>query len=115
MKIALAGFNGFIGQRLVKERKQDELIRIPRELLYDNGAALENALRGADVVINLAGSSINTRWTRKNKKRIEESRLGVNKRLVAAINRLEFKPLLFITASAIGIYENNGMHDEKKD
>jgi len=81
-------------------------------LLYGEITALKEAIKDADVVVNLAGSPINTRWTRRNKRVIEESRFGVNTRLVEAMNQLEKKPAHFITASAIGIYQSKGIHTE---
>lgn len=112
MNIALAGYNGFIGRKFVSDRQEDRIILLPRKLLYGEITALKEAIKDADVVVNLAGSPINTRWTRRNKRVIEESRFGVNTRLVEAMNQLEKKPAHFITASAIGIYQSKGIHTE---
>lgn len=112
MNIAVAGYNGFIGKNFVSDRKRDRIINLPRSLLYGEIADLMGAISGADIVVNLAGSPINTRWTRRNKRVIEESRFGVNSRLVKAMNQLEKKPAHFITASAIGIYRSSGIHTE---
>ena len=112
MNIALAGYNGFIGRKFVSDRQEDRIILLPRKLLYGEITALKEAIKDADVVVNLAGSPINTRWTRRNKRVIEESRFGVNTRLVEAMNQLEKKPAYFITASAIGIYQSKGIHTE---
>ena len=114
MNIAVAGYNGFIGQQFVSDRKGDRIIELPRKLLYGEITPLKEAIKDADVVVNLAGSPINTRWTRKNKKVIEESRFGVNSRLVEAINQLEKKPAHLISASAIGIYDSEGIHTESE-
>jgi hypothetical protein len=112
VNIALAGYNGFIGRKFVSDRQEDRIILLPRKLLYGEITALKEAIKDADVVVNLAGSPINTRWTRRNKRVIEESRFGVNTRLVEAMNQLEKKPAHFITASAIGIYQSKGIHTE---
>lgn len=112
MIIAFAGYNGYLGKMIAKDRKMDRLIRLSRELLYGDVAVLAETVKGADVVLNLAGSPINVRWTRKNKKRIEASRYEVNRRLVEAVNLLDKKPGMFITASAIGIYETGYTHSE---
>lgn len=112
MKIAIAGYNGLIGRRFLEDHKKDDIVRLSRELLYGEIEKLENVIRGSDLVINLAGSPINKRWNRKNKRIIEESRFRVNLQLVEAINRLEEKPIQFITASAVGIYDNEGIHTE---
>jgi len=112
VNIALAGYNGFIGRKFVSDRQEDRIILLPRKLLYGEITALKEVIKDADVVVNLAGSPINTRWTRRNKRVIEESRFGVNTRLVEAMNQLEKKPAHFITASAIGIYQSKGIHTE---
>ena len=112
MNIAVAGYNGFIGKNFVSDRKGDRIIKLPRALLYGGIPDLIEVISEADIVVNLAGSPINTRWTRRNKRVIEESRFGVNTRLVKAINQLEKKPVHFITASAIGIYQSGGIHSE---
>lgn len=114
MIIAIAGYNGMIGRRFVRDREGDRLIMLSRDLLYGEVSRLSEAMQGADLVVNLAGSPINKRWTRRNRKKIEESRYGVNSSLVQAINRLEKKPAMFITASAIGIYETGYVHEESQ-
>jgi hypothetical protein len=112
MIIAIAGYNGYLGRLFVQDRKEDRLIRLPRELLYGEAGHLSEAIRGADLLVNLAGSPINVRWTRRNKKKIEESRYGVNRKLVEAVNLLDKKPERMVAASAIGIYETGFTHTE---
>jgi len=113
MKIAIAGYGGFIGKRFMEDYPEWKFIRLTREVLYGDKQELGDAIEGAKVVINLAGSPINKRWTARNRRNIYMSRFGVNKNMVSAINSLDRKPELFISASAIGIYSNEGVHDEK--
>ncbi len=112
MKIAIAGYRGFIGASYMEHRSDLEFVPISRSLLYGDISLLKEALTGCEVVLNLAGSPIAKRWTRKRKKEIKESRNGVNSKLVKAVNLLENKPGLFISASAIGIYTSSGVQTE---
>jgi uncharacterized protein (TIGR01777 family) len=113
VKIAIAGYRGFLGRGFMEGNPGLEFIPLPRHLLYGNPEDLGNAINGARVVINLAGSPINRRWTNRNRKKIHMSRHGVNRNLVHAINGMVNKPELFVTASAIGIYDHEGVHDEQ--
>jgi len=65
---------------------------------------------GHDAVINLAGEPIAKRWTEANKIRFHESRIGVTKRVVAAIASLPSaeRPRVLVNTSAVGIYGNRG-------
>lgn len=110
--MAIAGSGGFIGASYMQHRSDLEFVLISRSLLYGDSSLLQEALTGCEVVLNLAGSPITKRWTRKRKKEIVESRNGVNTNLVKAVNLLEKKPSLFISASAIGIYASRGVHTE---
>lgn len=112
MKVAIAGSGGFIAASYMQHRSDLEFVLIPRSLLYGETSLLKEALNGCEVVLNLAGSPIAKRWTRKRKKEIIESRNGVNTNLVKAVNLLKGKPRLFISASAIGIYTSKGVHTE---
>lgn len=61
-------------------------------------------LSSIDVVINLAGESINSRWTKKQKETILNSRIQTTKGLIQQLQVMETKPHTFINASAIGYY-----------
>jgi uncharacterized protein (TIGR01777 family) len=63
-------------------------------------------LKGCDVVVNLAGSPIDQRWTEAKKKEFHESRVGVTKDIVARISELPegARPKLLLNGSAVGIY-----------
>ncbi len=63
------------------------------------------------MVINLAGSPINRRWTRKHKEAMLESRVITTRRIVQAINHCEGAKTL-ISASAVGYYPSVGCYDE---
>ena len=74
MKVAIAGSRGFIGASYMKHRSDLEFVIISRSLLYGDSSLLKEALTGCEVVLNLAGSPIAKRWSRKRKKEIKESR-----------------------------------------
>ena len=115
MKIAIAGASGYIGGHLTRflQEKGNEVIPIGRDLLQEqNFDALCRRMEGARVVINLAGASINKRWTKACKRELYDSRIPVTRRVVEAIRRMPVPPQLFISASAAGYYADNGEHDE---
>ncbi len=114
MRIAVAGYRGFIGEKLMERLKEEnhEIVTLIRTTLYAGSEVIAAKIAGADVVINLAGAPIGTRWTRRNRKMIENSRQGVTLNLVKAINGLKKKPSHFISASAVGIYHTVGRHTE---
>jgi uncharacterized protein (TIGR01777 family) len=57
-----------------------------------------------DAIINLAGESINQRWTKAVKQRLIDSRLGITRQLITLIERLHTKPRVLLSGSAIGVY-----------
>jgi len=63
-----------------------------------------------DVVINLAGASIFSRWTEKNKRAIRESRIFTTKHLVEALAALEGRKATLLSTSAVGYY---GFHEDE--
>jgi uncharacterized protein (TIGR01777 family) len=63
------------------------------------------------VVINLAGASIFTRWTKSNKKMILDSRVLTTRNLVSAIKNAQGKKPLLLSTSAIGYY---GFHGDEE-
>lgn len=114
MKVAISGAGGFIGTHLVSMFKEKgwEISALHTADFDLDDAAFGQKLSGAQVVIHLAGASISKRWTEPYKKVLYASRVGTTKKIVAAMERMEQKPELFICTSAVGIYAANGKHDE---
>lgn len=78
----------------------------------DSGALdIQDVVDGADVVVNLAGSTIATRWTATNKRRIVQSRIAATRALVRTIRAAKNKPKVFVSASAVGYYGPRGDED----
>jgi uncharacterized protein len=63
-------------------------------------------LENADVVINLAGRSVNCRYTQANRKAIMDSRTGTTRLLDRAIRGLAHPPGLWMNASTATIYRH---------
>ncbi|TFH70809.1 TIGR01777 family protein [Gammaproteobacteria bacterium LSUCC0112] len=62
-----------------------------------------------DVMINLAGAGIaDQRWSHARKQILLDSRVRTTRGLVALAQRLERKPAVLISASAIGFYGSSG-------
>ncbi|WP_226530769.1 TIGR01777 family oxidoreductase [Metabacillus niabensis] len=118
MKIAISGGTGFIGKHLTRYflNKGHDIYILTRS---QKTAAEKNlhfvqwmtetanparSLEGVDVIINLAGKSINDRWTEEAKKQIIDSRVESTKAIYSIVSSLSEKPKVFINASAIGLY-----------
>jgi uncharacterized protein len=64
---------------------------------------------GADAVVNLAGASIaDRRWTAQRKALLRSSRIDTTRALVNALAKMNARPSVLVSASAIGIYGDRG-------
>lgn len=115
MRIAISGATGFVGSHLsefLKERG-DEIVPLSRSLF---GASEREKLAGVlsrcDAVINLAGATLDKRWTEAYRREIRDSRVNTTRAIVDAINSLKTKPELLISASAVGYYPSEGCYAE---
>jgi uncharacterized protein (TIGR01777 family) len=123
LNITVTGASGFIGRRLMKlltstghslhtlsRHAGTNLPPNVRLSVWDAfaGPPPEPALRGADVVIHLAGESVAQRWTADSKRLMRESRVQGTQRLVEAMGKLQEAPRALICASAIGYYGSRG-------
>ncbi|NCD40808.1 MAG: TIGR01777 family protein [Bacteroidia bacterium] len=114
MKIGVSGTSGFVGGRVRSFflNKGDEIITLTRhDLLKDYNSLLEK-INTADIIIHLSGASLLRRWSKKNKAVIRSSRINTTRNLTTAIREAERPPSLFISTSAVGIYQSNGVHSE---
>jgi uncharacterized protein len=64
-------------------------------------------LENADVVINLAGRSVNCRYTDRNRREIKESRTRTTRLLGEAISRSAHPPRIWMNASTATIYQHS--------
>ena len=110
-RVGIVGSNGFIGKnlKLFLSEKGYNVLPIDRSLPIDT-------IKECDIIINLAGRSIDCRWNKKNKEEILNSRIVTTRNLINIINSLN-KPIFLINASAIGIYKNSNeyIHTESSD
>lgn len=114
MKVAISGANGFVGKNLTLFLKGFgyEIVAIGRSDFKLNVDEFMQKLNGVEIIINLAGAPIIKRWTKSYKKEIYSSRIDTTKKIVDAIKKMEIKPKLFISTSAVGIYDNKRVHSE---
>lgn len=114
MKVAISGSTGFIGSRLSNELANQgwEIVPLTRCDFARDDANFAKKISGCNVIINLAGAPIMKRWTESYKKTILLSRIAPTLKITNAIHSLSEKPELFISASATGIYDSNGIWDE---
>ena len=113
MKTIVTGASGFIGQHLCSMLRSigDEVVPLSRtDFIAGRFDRLVQKLKGSDRIFNLAGASLNHRWTREYKKEIVNSRIQTTATLVAAINVQETPPSLFVSTSAIGYYPSDGAY-----
>lgn len=110
-RIVIAGASGFIGSYLasafVAQGATVALIgRNGPDASWGDAAAITRVIDGADLVINLAGKSVNCRYTDANRAEIFRSRLDTTRELAAAIAACEAPPPLWINSSTATIYRH---------
>lgn len=125
MKIVIAGGTGYLGNLLIeyyKKEKENQIYILTRKqkINVDNVNYIQwdgiskgywtVLLNNTDVLINLAGKSVNCRYHQKNKDEIYKSRLNSTALLCEVVQELEFPPKVFIQSSSATIYE----HSENK-
>ena len=123
MKILMTGSTGLVGTALLSALAHDghTVCRLLRPQSVLTGAMKEGfdvawnpatgelggAGVGADAVVNLAGASIaEGRWTKERKELLHTSRIDTTRALVSALAKMNARPRVLVSASAIGIYGN---------
>lgn len=117
MIYCVTGGSGLVGRAVQKEleaqghevriltrtpRKPGEFAWNPSTYTVDPGA-----LHGAHGVIHLAGASVSERWTKSHKRAILDSRIQGAETLYRAIEAMDQRPEVVVSASAVGIYPNS--------
>jgi uncharacterized protein len=125
MKILVTGSTGLVGTALVSALARDgntvcRLVRPQSTVSLEtkdgfnvawNPATgeLGGAGVGPDAVVNLAGAPIGDgRWTAERKGVLGSSRIESTRALVNALGKMNARPRVLVSASAIGIYGNRG-------
>jgi uncharacterized protein len=126
-RIIISGGTGYLGTVLARYfRKTWEVVILSRKpmtsfdsehnirFVHWDGQTLGDwtkELEGAEVVINLAGKSVNCRYNDKNKQEIFDSRTNATTIIGKAIQLVATPPKLWINSSTATIYR----HAEDKD
>ncbi|AXF57641.1 TIGR01777 family oxidoreductase [Salicibibacter kimchii] len=119
MHVVITGGTGLVGKALTEklrsldhsvsiltrnvQNKQNENNLHYIEWLSDNKP--EQELKNVDAIVNLAGASISSRWTKKHKARIKNSRIQATRECIRLMENLpDGPPNVFVSASAMGYY-----------
>ena len=133
-RVVIAGASGFIGTRLADAYRQEgaqvALIGRPGprasaapgpettgpdttgpdttgpDAAWGDAAAIARLVDGADLLINLAGKSVNCRYTAANRAEIFRSRLDTTRQLHAAVSAAARPPRLWVNSSTATIYRH---------
>ena len=119
-RIILAGGSGFLGKALAKKlvARGDEVIVLTRSPRERGDGAKEVGwdakslgdwtkwIEGAEVVINLAGKSVDCRYNELNRKAIIASRVDSTRILGEAIAKCQQPPRVWLNSSSATIYKH---------
>ncbi len=118
LRIVLPGGSGQVGQILSRYfHEQGHAVTVlsrqlkpgPWQVIPWNGLTLGSwiqAIDGSDVVINLAGRSVNCRYTEQNRREIMDSRVLSTRIIGQAIAQVKNPPALWMNASTATIYRH---------
>jgi uncharacterized protein (TIGR01777 family) len=128
MKILMTGGTGFVGKqftsRFIQEgnevtiltRSLKESGQLSKGISYLQGdptqkGPWQEAIPGHDVIINLAGASIFSKWSDEYKKLIRDSRVFTTRNIIEGIPSKFEKEISLFSTSAVGYY---GFHDDEE-
>ena len=108
-KVVIAGGTGFIGSYMEKRFRETgyQVLIVSRDPEHISWKPIDltESFENAELVINLAGKSINCRHNDENKKAIYDSRINTTIWIGNAILACKNPPKLWVNASACGIYK----------
>ena len=115
MKVVIPGGTGQLGKLLVRafEARGDQVVVFSRQPANDARAIewdartlgpWENEIDGSDIVINLAGRSVNCRYSEENLRLMMDSRVESTRVTGLAIERAKRPPRLWLQMSTATIY-----------
>ncbi len=117
LKIIITGSHGLVGTTLLSVLKSagnevTPLVRTGHDGILWNPpfeGPNPNAMTGCDAVVHLAGENIGVRrWSTAQKKRLYESRVNATRVLCQSLVSMDQVPRVLLSASAIGIYGDQG-------
>ncbi|MFB2599834.1 epimerase [Herbiconiux sp. P17] len=110
-RVVIAGASGFIGARLADAFREEgaEVALIGRsgpDARWNDQPAIAALVDGADLLINMAGKSVNCRYDATNRVEIFRSRLETTRALHDAVAAAAHPPRLWINSSTATIYRH---------
>lgn len=113
-RAVVAGAGGFVGSALVAdlEREGYDVVTVgrgrsgPSHVSWGDPVALDHAIDGADVVVNLAGKNVSCRYTARNRREILHSRTATTSAIARSVARADTPPAVWINASTATIYRH---------
>ena len=110
-RVVIAGASGFIGRRLRAAYEADGasvsvIGRSGADATWGDTAAMTALLDGAELLVNLAGKSVNCRYDARNRAEILRSRVETTSELARAIAACAVPPPLWINSSTATIYRH---------
>jgi NAD dependent epimerase/dehydratase family enzyme len=110
-RAVVAGASGFLGTRLVRDLRAEgthvaTIGRAGADALWGDTAAITRLLDGADLLVNLAGRSVNCRYGYANRAEILRSRTETTGELARAAAAAATPPTTWMNSSTATIYRH---------
>ncbi|WP_159599693.1 epimerase [Agromyces humi] len=106
----VAGASGFVGTALVRALADDgySVRRIGRtgDVTWGDPVGIARAIDGSAVLVNMAGKSVNCRYTDSNRNEILRSRIDTTRALREAVQAAAEPPHVWFNASTATIYRH---------
>jgi uncharacterized protein len=111
VRVVVAGASGFMGRHVVREFRMsgDTVTTIGRtdaDARWGDADGIRDLVDGAEVVLNLAGKSVDCRYGAANRAEIVRSRVETTRELGAAIAASTRPPGLWLNSSTATIYRH---------
>ena len=121
LRIVISGASGFLGGSFAGHfsragHRVQRLVRRPprpgeEEIGWEpaRGEMDSASLEGADALVNFSGENLaGGRWTKTRKTALWDSRVNSTRLLAETLAKLNKRPRVFVSASAVGFYGNRG-------